>query len=381
MNILIVNHEYPPVGGGGANACYYISKGLVAKGYRVTVLTANYKNLNKFDNIDGVEIVRVPALRRSKDYSTYTEMLSFLTSALPRAIKLHKKDKYDIVQVFFGIPSGPIGWVLKKLYKVPYVIRMGGGDVPGFQDRFAVMYKVLAPFIKRLWKDADKLVVNSEGLKEMALNFMPEADVEIICNGVDTDCFKPKEDRQETDFVNILFVSRLIERKGLQYVIPVLPDVIKESQKHVKLTVVGDGPYRRTLEELTQEYKIQDIVSFKGYKEHDQLLKYYQNADMFILPSEKEGMPNVVLEAMACGLPIIMSDCQGSKELIHDNGVIIKDKSNSLSHNIIALVNLREKKVYMQNRSRDIITSKYTWSIITNQYSSMYSNILCPLNN
>ncbi len=73
--------------------------------------------------------------------------------------------------VFFGIPSGPLGLYLKRKYEIPYVIRFGGGDIPGFQDRFSVIYKLIGPAIKAIWRNSDALVVNSSGLRKMALDY------------------------------------------------------------------------------------------------------------------------------------------------------------------------------------------------------------------
>ena len=73
---------------------------------------------------------------------------------------------------------------------------------------------------------------------------------------------------------------------------------------------------------MTDETKVRNLVRFEGRKNKDQVLRYYQAADLFLLPSLSEGMPNVVLEAMASGLPIVITPCEGSKELVTDNGVI-----------------------------------------------------------
>ena len=108
----------------------------------------------------------------------------------------------------------------------------------------------------------------------------------------------------------------------MQFIIPKLKEIEKKSQKKIQLVIVGDGPYREKLEKIANENRCTSMICFEGQKDKAELLSYYQQADIFILPSKKEGMPNVVLEAMACGLPIVMTPCEGSKELVTNNGII-----------------------------------------------------------
>lgn len=372
MKILVVSHEFPPIGGGGANACYFLTKGLVDKGHEVTVVTANYQNMPQEEKINGVNIIRVNALRQHKEHCSFKEMLSYLMKAYPVAKKLHKKEKFDSCLVFFGIPSGPIGYLLKKKYKLPYVIRFGGGDVPGFQERFTKVYKVIAPAIKLIWKNADALVANSQGLKDMALDFYHKKNFEIICNGVDTEMFYPIQ-KQESQEFTILFVSRLIERKGLQFVIPKLQQIQDSTDKQVKLVVVGDGPYRGELERLVKEHHIEGMVQFEGQKDKSEIVPYYQNADLFILPSAKEGMPNVVLEAMACGLPIVMTPCEGSKELIGENGKVVPVQEFEREiEKIISNDNMRKT---MAEESRKRVEEAFSWNSTINKYEKLISSL------
>ena len=191
MKILIVSHEYPPVGGGGANACINLAREYVAAGHRVTVLTVWYEGLENSEWIEGVNIIRVHSKRKYLDHCSFAEMLDYLLKAFAKVGKLVKKEQFDICQVFFAIPSGPVGYYLKKRYHIPYVIRFGGGDIPGAQKRFRYIYKILTPFIKMIWKNADYLVANSEELKKKALAFYAKRDVQIITNGVDQNIFSP----------------------------------------------------------------------------------------------------------------------------------------------------------------------------------------------
>ena len=372
MKILVVSHEFPPIGGGGANACYFLTKGMAERGNDISVITANYNTLPNHEKKNGVDIYRVNSKRANKEHCSFKEMLDYLRKALPIAKKMQKKEHYDVCWVFFGIPSGPIGYVLKKKYKLPYIIRFGGGDVPGFQERFTKVYKLIGPAIKAIWRKADALVANSAGLRKMALDYYSKKDFDVIYNGVDTDFFCPLE-KENTAECRILFASRLIERKGLQYIIPKLKQIAENTDKKIKLVVVGDGPYREKLEILTKNNGVEDMVEFEGQKSRDEIVAYYQHADIFILPSNKEGMPNVVLEAMACGLPVVMTPCQGAGELIEGNGFVVeKEHFDSKMTELINNYELREK---MGKESRNRAVKKFSWNIAVDSYTKILEKI------
>lgn len=372
MRLLIVSHEFPPIGGGGANACYYLTKGFCEQGHEVTVITSNYRGLPKREIINGVEVIRVSSKREYQEHCSFIEMLSFLLKAWPAAEKKVKREKYDICQIFFGIPNGPIGYLLKKRYHIPYIIRCGGGDIPGAQARFDKVYKLLAPCIRLIWRNADRITANSEGLRQRAYHFYDKKEIQVITNGVDINYYTPQESMD--DKINLLFVSRLIEGKGLQFLLVQMKKIIQECNNKVHLTVVGDGPYRNVLEEIVSEEEIGQYVSFVGYKNKEQLAAYYQKADMFVLPSEKEGMPNVVLEAMASGLPVIMTPCEGSAELVRDNGAVVPQEQ--FAQEIIKICNNPELRIRMGSESRRMAVEHFSWDYIVDAYLKIFGEVI-----
>lgn len=324
MKILIVSHEYPPIGGGGANACKFLSREFVKRGHSVVVVTAGFESLNGIAEEDGYAVHRLPCKRKHREHCSFAEMSDYINRAMPYCAQLQNLAHFDVCMVFFGIPGGVVGRYLKSRFSLPYIIRFGGGDIPGFQERFKLIYKFVSPFVKNIWHHASALVANSEGLKKFALDFCPKYPVQVVPNGVDTDFFSPEGSTvsDEGDEVRLLFVSRLIKRKGLQNLIPHLKDIEKACGRRVTLTVVGDGPYRESLENLCTFHDVEDRVSFEGQKDKEEIPPYFSKADIFVFPSSREGMPNAVLEAMAGGLPVVMTPCEGAAELIDGNGII-----------------------------------------------------------
>ncbi len=376
MKILVISHEYPPIGGGGANACQNLCREYSRMGHDITVVTAHYGDTPYRETSDNVKIIRVRALRKKTDTSSFVEMFSFLLSAYKYAGRLCRDERFDICHTFFGIPSGPIALHLKKRYKLPYVIRFGGGDIPGAQKRFALIYSLLSPFIRSIWKNADALVANSSGLKRRAEAFYDKKAISIIPNGVgsaaDGDI---SADRQENRIV-LLFVSRLIEGKGLQDILPQLPDLIvryREKGIETEFRIVGDGPYRDELERLISQYGLEGSVKLCGKKGKDELPGYYGTADMFVFPSRSEGMPNVVLEAMSYGLPVVMTPCEGSEELIDGNGYVVR--AEEFGSVISGLINDREKRQQLGSRSRELAVGKFNWTVAAESYLKLFGEI------
>lgn len=375
MRILVISHEYPPIGGGGANACYFLSREYAKNGHEVTIVTSSFQDLPHQEIIDGVEIIRVKAFRKQEAKSTLIEMASYLVSAYVKAGKLAKKRKFDICHVFFGIPSGPIGYRLKKKYGIPYVVRLGGGDIPGAQKRYAFIYKLVGMPLRKIWKNADAVIANSEGLLLRAKKFSESANFKIISNGVDEKYYnkRPRNDRNQ-EVIRILFVSRLIEGKGIQYVIPAMKRINEKSEKKVLLDIVGDGPYKDALSHVINECDVGEYVTLYGQKRKNELLEFYNQADLFILPSISEGMPNVVLEAMSMGLPIVMTPCEGSKELVTNNGIIASIET--FQDTMLELILNEDKRKNMGMNSRNNILKYFTWNITARQYETLFEKII-----
>lgn len=375
MKILIVSHEFPPIGGGGANACFFLGKEYVKNGHEVTILTSSFRKLPRFETVEGVEIIRVKAFRKQETTSTLVEMFSYLVSAFIKANRLAKKRKYDICHVFFGIPSGPVGFWLKKRYAIPYVVRLGGGDIPGAQKRYAFVYKVIGMPLRKIWKEADAVVANSEGLLQRARRFSEAGKFRIISNAVDAALFirNPDTDKKR-DEVHILFVARLIEAKGIQNIIPMMQTLNDKAGKKIYLDIVGDGPYKSTLKHIVQRCGVEQFVMFHGQKNKTELLEFYNMADLFIFPATSEGMPNVVLEAMAMGLPIIMTPCEGSKELVTDNGIITCIES--FQDAVLELMCDEEKRKSMGINSRSNIVKYFTWDVAAEKYMTLFTEII-----
>jgi glycogen(starch) synthase len=381
MRILVVNLEFPPVGGGGANATWYLVRELVKRGHAVDVLTSQFKGLPKREMVNGATVIRIPVRRARLDQCSVKEMMTFALSAIPYAVSLASKNRYDVTHVFFGIPCGHIGWLLRRTHRLPYLISLRGGDVPGFKPYgYDSHYRRVRPFVRYLWDDANALVSVSEGLREHAITVHPQVqDIMVIPNGVDTDEFRPRPTPHPGP-VTILCVARLIRRKGIDYLIDAAALLRERTTTPFQIVVVGDGYHRSGLEQHVAKEGLDAYFTFRGGVPHQELPPLYQAADVFCLPSLAEGMANVLLEALASGLPLIATKTSGSLEIVHPhrNGMLVNQADAAdLAEKLLMVIENPALRQQFGSESRRR-AALFSWPRIAELYEGVYQRITRP---
>ena len=374
MRILIINSEYPPIGGGAGKASANLAHELVALGQDIMVLTAHFGDLPRQTKQEGLHILRIKALRRRLDRSSALEQIIFMITSSFRCLALLRKWRPDVIVAFFGVPSGAAAWCANLFAGIPYLISLRGGDVPGFRPYdFALYHKLIAPLLHLIWQRSSVLVANSAGLKGLASEFDSNAPIEIIPNGVDLERYASNE--RKWDPPRLLLVGRLVYQKGVD----ILLEALEGLQSHPwELSLVGDGPERDTLQSLADQYGISERVHFQSWLDGDALLQQLQEANLFVFPSRHEGMPNAVLEAMACGLPVIASRIAGNEELvIHgENGLLVPPEDPDGLRNALAeLLENHTRREQMGQASRQRVEDHYAWSRIAAQYLALIETV------
>lgn len=322
MRVLLINYELPPVGAGAGNATANIARCLVKRGVEVRVVTGRFRDQPSEEQRDGYIVHRVPSIRHRPDRCSPVEMLTFIVGGTISSLSLASRWRPDVTCAFFGVPSGPISLALRHRLGIPYVVSLRGGDVPGFLGgELSLYHRLVWPVTRAVWHGSAGLVANSDGLAELARRSWRDAPIEVIPNGVDVEAFRPGDRDRPSSPVHLLTVGRLVRQKGMTFLL----EALARCSSAVVLRVVGDGPERPTLEATAWSLGIQTRVQFAGWATRSELPEHYRWADLFILPSLEEGMPNVVLEAMASGLPIVATDVAGSRELVTSgsNGFLV----------------------------------------------------------
>lgn len=374
MHILIINSEYPPIGGGAGNASAHIARCLAWMGYEITIVTSRFGKLPYKEQNGGVTVYRIPALRLRQDRSTAIEQIIFIIAASIWTQGWIPKFKPHVSLAFFGIPSGAVTWMIKRIHKIPYIVSLRGGDVPGFRPYdFDIYHKLMSPFLRVIWRDASAVVANSNGLRDLAQKFDSRFEISVIPNGVDVDT--DNGENREWIPARLLSVGRLVHQKGFDLAMRALAE-LKDVQW--QWMIVGDGPLMHTLKSIADRLGILDCITFTGWQPRDQLMEHYKQANLFVFPSRHEGMPNAVLEAMATGLPIVASRIAGNEELVVDGvtGILVPSENvTSLREALKRLINdplLRER---MGKASSQRVEEFYTWDGTARQYALLLERV------
>jgi glycosyltransferase involved in cell wall biosynthesis len=366
MKVLMLSYEFPPLGGGGARVVYGLTKEIARLGHEIDIVTMGFRGLPRHEMINGTNIYRVPCLRTSESICSTPEMVSYALSAIPMVLRLIKSKHYDINHTHFIFPDGLVSYLLKKITKLPYIITAHGSDVPGYNpDRFRIEHKILSPLWKKIVNDADQLVCLSEALKSLVNKHYSGDKISVIPNGIDIDRFQPIKNKQK----RILIVSRMFERKGIQYFLKALEGL----ELAHDINIVGDGPYLQTLKQMVDGQSKK--IKFWGWLPNTsrELKDLYETSSIFVFPSESENFPMVLLEAMAAGLAIITTKNTGCEEVVGDSALLVEPRSP------IATTEALEKLVDNPDFSRELgeaarrrLEENFTWNVVASKYIDIY---------
>ena len=379
LKVLMVNHEFPPIGGGGGTTTRFLAKHLVKAGVEVNILTAKPGNEPYFDHPDGFRIYYIGPTKTNIETSHIPEMTRFIFSTLFNAKNTLRKIQPDLIHCFFSIPAGCFGLYSKKVYNIPFITSALGADVPGFNIgdwRLDVYHNITRSLSRAIWNNSSFVVANSPSLKVLCEKFSPNQNIEMITNGVDLNIFYPSnlQNNDQSLPVQLLFISRLSLQKGIETLIEGCGILKSRGVSNYKLTIVGDGPLKDHMFANIDRHKIRDNINFLGWRKLEELPNIYRSSDIFILPSVMEGMPSVVLQAMACGLPIIGSRVKGFEEVIEDNvnGLTVKyNDANELADAIEKLIKSQELRQKMSKKSLEK-AKKFSWESIAKRYLELY---------
>ena len=338
------------------------------------------RGLKRVEFIEGVEVHRVPVMRQRQDYCSIFEMGTFLISGAWYSLWQVRQFRPDVVHVFFGIPDGPIGWLLKRVYGLPYIISLRGADVPSDEvKRFAKQYKVLRPFVRWLRHDTDALVAVSNGLRSYAKEMAPDLPIQVIPNAIDLSAFTPPLHRETKGPVRLLYVGRFNTFKSVETLVAAVGRLSHMEVGEFELNLVGEGEQRPVLARRVSELGLTRRGHFVGWVARDCIADHYRRADIFVTATTWEGMPNTVLEAMACGLPIVGTQASGLRDLVHDdiNGYLVPIKDpDALAEALARLVDNGYERRRMGRESRKLAEREFAWEYIAEQYTRVYEQVL-----
>lgn len=284
----------------------------------------------------------------------------FMYLATRKLIKqLHKKEKFDLIDAHYFYPDGVAAAALAQKLKLPFTITGRGTDL-----NILPKYFLPRTMIKWAAKKANALITVSKSLKEALVALYVNSDkITSLRNGIDSNSFHLLK---KTDFQNtypfptnkkiILSVGNLVENKGNEFTIRALASLPHDFH----FVLAGSGPEEAKLKKIITELHLNDRVTFLGQVPHHDLIKLYNAADCLILASSREGWPNVLLEAIACGCPVVSTRVNGTPEIIQkpEAGILIDDrKPESIAKGILELFKNLPSRAQTSTYAKD-----FTWT-------------------
>ena len=393
-SILILTSSYPKyLGEPSGIFLHLLSKYLSARGWRLTVLAPNFPGGKKTEKIEGIRIYRfnyfvpsmqglcyrsgmLPNLRKSG--ILWLQVPLYLVSMWYSVLKLLRTQSIDLIHVHWVLPQGIIAGLVRIFSKIPILLTVHGSDIFSFNGKLAIFLK------KFSLRQASAITANSIFTSSLVKNLDRNVPIDVVPMGVDTDEFNPNRKnpkiREELGIEGpmILFVGRLVENKGVQHLLQAMPSVLKIFPNAV-LVIIGDGSQKGKLKKLVETMKLSQSVYFLGTLSHSQLPEYYAEADVFVGPSEVEGLGVVFLEASSSGLPLVGTAIGGTADILLDGVTGIKVETENaveLSRAIVRILRDDELSQRLSKNARDHAVKNFSWPRVAFRFAEIFSEIL-----
>jgi len=371
LSLLMVIRQFYPLIGGTERQAELLARMLRESGFTITFITAKLrKEWKRIESVGGLKVIRLP--------SPKIKVIGTLIYALSLIYYLIKHRKhYDIIHVhradYDAVVTAPLGKLLGKKVLVKLACSGPFGDIE------TLMKSPISGFALAMIANADKMVAVNEDIKKELLKVGYEKDrILMIPNGVDANTFRPITNSQPSKKKVVTFVGRLHEQKGLEYLLYSWKELIESFKMSVSsfelhLNLIGEGPLKEKLVTVTEELGISKSVHLLGSVNN--IAECLQCTDVFVNSSLFEGISNSLLEAMACGLPIVATDISGNAELIQDdyNGLLVSPgDSKSLCNAIECLLKDVKKAKKLGMEARKTVEKRYSCPIIAKEYMEIY---------
>jgi glycosyltransferase involved in cell wall biosynthesis len=379
----MISYTLPPLYSGAGTQALRLAKKLREKGVSVFMLTAKHARTEGEGFIEGIKVHRLPVFGPKR-----IKPLTFALAASLFLLRNHRT--YDMVHLhgaYWRIV--PIIWITKLLGK-KIVVKM---TLLGTDDLVTIRRRLFGFVLAGTVAMADAVVAINDGLANGYLQAgLPPERLIRIPNGVDTNCFRPvgstiRQKLRETFAIPpgipiVLFVGVVNWRKGVDLLLTAWP-AVQEQFPEATLMLVGPiSTASRPHEHAFRQY-LHTYVTNHGRSHHIRILRqqaeverFYQMADVFVLPSRLEGLPNALLEAMACGLPVVATAVGGTPEVIKDNGngvLVPPNDESALSSAMLRLIQNPALTQRFGKAARKTILAHYSMEAVVDQYVRLYN--------
>jgi len=360
------------------------------KGMKVSILAPHYKRAKRNEVMSGVDVKRYryafPARQQnitydgggvykiSKSFSYIVKLVCLVASLTFNTFWLSIKNRVDVINPHWIVPQGFAAVIVKFFTRKRVVLTVHGSDV------FSLTGKTMTKIKRFVLKNSDEVCVNSKATESACISIY-KREYTVIPMGVDFEIFKPVKrstqlaNRYKLSEFTILFVGRLVEVKGVEYLIEALSKLSKD-EIHFKALIVGDGPLKPEIESYVANNDLNSKVEFCGWVDKSKLEEYYSVADVFVGPSLQEAQGIVFVEALATGTPVVASRVGGIIDIVTEgkNGYLVPAKSSRLLYEKLKLI-IDDKDLLkkLSKSSRQEAKKKFSWDVVSEKYIKILS--------
>jgi len=386
MKVCFVTTAFPRwVGDGDGAFIWELVRAVARQGIHVRVVAAHSPGVPAHEYMDGIEVVRprywwperwevmrkagggLPAAWQ-KEPLTRIQILPFLLAHMLATVRCARF--CDLVHAHWTLSAG-VACLGRSLHHRPVIATVQGSDI--FQ---VPRHPVGAWLTRSILLSCDRVTALSRALKERVVELGVDPDrVHIIPNGVDTTRFVPPDKGERENL--ILFVGSLIERKGVRYLLEAMPAIFGDFPDY-RLVVVGDGPQAGFLRALADQLRLGERVTFVGFQPQEAIRSWMQRARLLVLPSLEEGMGVVLVEALACGTPIVASHVDGIRDVITPGvGVLVAPASSAaLFAGMREILGDPVRWTAMSQSARARAVTHYGWDEIAGRFVDLYRSMI-----
>jgi glycosyltransferase involved in cell wall biosynthesis len=359
--------------------CYNFFKHMAKYGYQFHAIS-NYIRIKQ--PLPNVKFYQVGTFEgRANIAQKYLAHLEFLTKGTLKALKILRKERIDIIHHM--LPA-----VYNQTFSPLAILNTSKPFIFGpVSSHIAIIFQrpldeiFFEPLTVRLHEETVKkchtLIAITHHVKKLYKNLVGEEKVQVIPFGVDIHKFKPQRKDKESGMYEILYVGSLYPIKGLKYLIQALALVLK-NRRDVKLRIVGSGPDETRLFLLAKRLGVLDNVSFEGFIPHGEIVRYYQQCNIFVYTTLGEPFGKSIIEAMACGKPVITSNIGGPAEIVEDGktGFLVPPtKPHIIAEKIHFLLTDVSKRRQMGEAARKV-AENYSWEKVAELSHRVYQSCL-----
>ncbi len=374
IKILVISHEYPPIGGGGGKVIQDLCKGIASDGYNFYVLTAHWDDLPKYEESGNLIIERIRSHRTQAYRADLLAMACFVWRSFWRALQIIRKWHPDIIHAHFAVPGGASAAAVSLLSHTPYMITVHGGDVPGgAPEKTKKWFRFILPFTRFIWKKAKKIIAVSQQTRQLAHAQYP-VKIDVIPNGIDTAHYLHTS-LEIHDPPCIMYIGRFSPEKNA-LIVPMILSHLNDLRW--KCMMIGDGPQMARVQSLITKKHLEDRVKLSGWIKPHEVDEALLKCDILLMPSLREGMPMAGLQGLASGLALVMSDIGACPDMINreKNGYLVEAGDENGYANALRILLSNPEKLLSYKKNSLEKAREFDIGKVFDAYKNVYQTIL-----